>query len=457
TMSLRGSGDGGFYQALDSSWIGSADLSVFLWIKSIGTPAIASRIFGLYQARSRGFLIFNGSSYVSGSTNLSICCVAGPGVDTQWGNNASQAGRGMAHVAGALSGGGWVPVCAVIRGSGAPDNTGSGNAQQIHSLHVGGAAGTVGSTTSGIAPAATGSRGLLLANDTSANFFSGAVAECTVWVGYRLSDVERQALEGGADPATIAPEYQVYRRSFRNGLAGEVWDGTLVALGAGATLDLGDHPPIGGDEPVEVDVALPFITAAPLAASAATGAAVPGALPAVGISPPAAVAAGGADVEAVLPDAALIAPAAAVAGGAVATPGLPSITVQPPGAHAGGGQSVVVAAALPSVAISAPAAQIATGAVLLAALPTVTISPPEAHAGTGTVALAALPVITLAAPEAAAVGSAAVAASLPAIMVAAPSAAIGRPYIPAFSRMGRAPAFRGGRAPAARAARAVGM
>lgn len=239
----------------------------------------------------------------------------------------------------------------------------------------------------------------------------------------------------------------------------------------------------GGDSPVVAEAGLPTAVATAPAATANGDAIADAALPSATTLAPLATGTGSAVALSGLPEVILTAPTGSAAGGAAATAALPVVTLSAPTAQVTASGSVIAAASLPMVAVFAPQAygsgsqsvlaeaglavamalpplvQVSAGAMAFAALPAIGVYAPGAHAsaGSATLAFAELPTVVAVAPVVLAAGAARAAAGLPAITASAPEAIIGQPYIPSFSRMGRAGGGRGGSAPAARVARAVGF
>lgn len=242
-MSLRGQNNGGFYSATPAGFDPTEDLSVFLWVRRGTTADASDRILGMYDAdRFRGFTISTGNSALAGTTGTDIAIACGSGMNFQWGQNSAHNGRGLG-VGGTISADQFTSFAAVIRGPSAADNTGSGGAQQIHALWTDGAEGAVTSSSSGVGTATAGQRVIYLGRDSASMYFDGWIAECAVWQGYRLTEADVAALNDGASPSTIAPDSIILHRSFRSGLAAEIGDAALTAVGTAPTIDTTANPP----------------------------------------------------------------------------------------------------------------------------------------------------------------------------------------------------------------------
>lgn len=247
-MALKGTGTGGCMFALPAGFDDGADLSVFFWLRRASNPAGNSRVFNLVNtARNRGFVIHIGGN-ASGTTLVSDVLVSvSSGNENTWGADSNQAGRGRATVQG-LTDTEFAPLAFSVRGIRAPDNTGTGSVQQIHEVWWKGANVTAqavgtGSLGSGV-PKPGGYATLLCRESGNLAALDGWVAEVAVWQDHRLTDAEALRLSRGASPLSVQPGKLLFYRSFRQNFAAEVGNTTLNQLGAGATIDTANHPPL---------------------------------------------------------------------------------------------------------------------------------------------------------------------------------------------------------------------
>lgn len=244
-MALRGMGTGGCSFALPPEYDETADLSVFLWVRSGGAITTSARILTVVNtARNRGFSVHAGGG-VSGSSQTSdVVISAASGSDLGWGASVTLGGRGRAILSG-LSETVFFPLAFSMRGSAAADNTGSPGAMQLHDVWWKGALAAIATTGIAATPPAQGGKVMLLCRDPSnLNGFNGWVAEVAVWQGHRLTNAEAGRLASGVSPLWIAPEKLLFCRSFRTGLAAEAGDADLTMIAGGAAIAPETHPPL---------------------------------------------------------------------------------------------------------------------------------------------------------------------------------------------------------------------
>ena len=244
-MALRGMGTGGCSFELPPEYDETADLSVFLWVRSGGALTTSARILTLLNAaRTRGVSVHAGGGVTGSTLTSDVVISASSGTDLGWGSSVALGGRGRAIVSG-LSETEFFPLAFSMRGSAAADNTGSPGAMQLHDVWWKGALTAVATTATATTPPAEGGKVVLLCRDPSnLNAFNGWVAEVAVWQGHRLTNAEAVRLSGGASPLSIAPEQLLFCRTFRTGLAAEAGDADVTMISGGAAIDAGAHPPL---------------------------------------------------------------------------------------------------------------------------------------------------------------------------------------------------------------------
>lgn len=93
-------------------------------------------------------------------------------------------------------------------------------------------------------PRPGGNATVLCRESSSISALDGWVAEVAVWQDYRLNDEDAARLSRGASPLSVRPDKLLFYRSFRQSLDAEVSNTSISKVGAGASVDAANHPPL---------------------------------------------------------------------------------------------------------------------------------------------------------------------------------------------------------------------